>query len=85
MYLTDYREHSLKDVITQLEPDLFRKVTGLTLKDFELLVSLNLFNSALMNDAIYKFKRYEDNSLEYIGISRQVSDKVGLFDTVIIK
>ena len=84
MYLTDYREHSLKDVITQLEPDLFRKVTGLTIKDFELLVSLNVFNSALMNDAIYKFKRYEDSSLEYIGISRQYSSgKMGLFDTVI--
>ena len=69
MYLTDYRERSLKDVITQLEPGLFRKVTGLTLKDFELLVSLGVFNSALMNDAIYKFKRYEDDSLEYIGIN----------------
>ena len=31
MYLTDYREYSLQDVITQLEPELFRKVTGLTL------------------------------------------------------
>ncbi len=28
MYLTDYREYSLKDVITQLEPELFKKVTG---------------------------------------------------------
>ena len=70
MYLTDYRERSLKDVITQLEPGLFRKVTGLTLKDFELLVSLGVFNSALMNDAIYKFKRYEDASLEYVGINK---------------
>ncbi len=86
MYLTDYREHSLKDVITQLEPGLFKKVTGLTLKDFELLVSLNLFNSSLMNDAIYKFKRYEDSSLEYIGISRQSgSNKIGLFDTVVTR
>ena len=49
MYLTDYREQSLKDVITQLEPGLFKKVTGLDVKDFELLVSLNVFNSALMN------------------------------------
>ena len=62
MYLTDYREYSLQDVITQLEPDLFKKVTGLDVKDFELLVSLNVFNEALMNDAIYKFKRYEDAS-----------------------
>jgi hypothetical protein len=28
MYLTDYRERCLKDVITQLEPGLFKKVTG---------------------------------------------------------
>src|SRR5690606_17420017 len=60
MYLTDYRERGLKDVITQLEPGLFKKVTGLSVKDFELLVSLGVFNSALMNDAVYKFKRYED-------------------------
>ena len=68
MYLTDYREYCLKDVIEQLEPELFRKVTGLTLKDFSLLVSLGVFNSELMNDAVYKFKRYEDSSLEYTAI-----------------
>ena len=83
MYLTDYRERSLKDVITQLEPGLFRKVTGLTLKDFELLVSLGVFNSALMNDAIYKFKRYEDASLEYVGINKHEGENIGLFDTVL--
>ena len=42
----------MKDVITQLEPELFKKVTGLDVKDFELLVSLNVFNEALMNDAV---------------------------------
>lgn len=83
MYLTDYRERSLKDVITQLEPGLFLKVTGLSVKDFDLLVSLNVFNSTLMNDAIYKFKRYEDASLEYVGINRHEGDSVGLFDTVL--
>jgi len=83
MYLTDYRERSLKDVITQLEPGLFKKVTGLTVKDFELLVSLGVFNSALMNDAVYKFKRYEDASLEYIGINRHEGEDVGLYDTVL--
>jgi hypothetical protein len=83
MYLTDYRERSLKDVITQLEPGLFKKVTGLTVKDFELLVSLGVFNSALMNDAVYKFKRYEDASLEYIGISKHKGEDVGLYDTVL--
>ena len=83
MYITDYRERCLKDVITQLEPGLFKKVTGLSVRDFDLLVSLNVFNSALMNDAIYKFKRYEDASLEYIGINRHEGDAVGLYDTVI--
>jgi len=83
MYLTDFRERSLKDVITQLEPGLFKKVTGLEVKDFELLVSLGVFNSALMNDAVYKFKRYEDASLEYIGINKHEGDNVGLWDTVL--
>jgi hypothetical protein len=83
MYLTDYRERSLKDVITQLEPGLFKKVTGLYVKDFELLISLGVFNSALMNDAIYKFKRYEDASLVYIGVNKHKDEDVGLFDTVL--
>jgi hypothetical protein len=83
MYLTDFRERSLKDIITQLEPGLFKKVTGLTVKDFELLVSLGVFNSALMNDAVYKFKRYEDASLSYIGINKHEGENVGLYDTVL--
>jgi hypothetical protein len=83
MYLTDYRERSLKDIITQLEPALFKKVTGLIVKDFELLISLGVFNSALMNDAIYKFKRYEDSSLNYTGINKNEGENIGLFDTVI--
>jgi len=83
MYLTDYRERSLKDVITQLEPGLFKKVTGLGVKDFELLVSLNVFNGSLMNDAIFKFKRYEDSSLSYTGIDRHEGDDIGGWDTVV--
>ncbi len=83
MYLTDYREHCLRDVITQLEPGLFKKVTGLSVKDFEVLVSLGVFNSALMNDAVYKFKRYEDASLVYVGLNKHEGEEVGLFDTVL--
>src|SRR5438045_9621428 len=83
MYLTDYREHCLRDVITHVEPALFKKVTGLSVKDFELLVSLNVFNSALMNDAVHKFKRYEDASLIYTGISRHEGEDIGLFDTAL--
>ena len=70
VYLTDYREYSLQDVITQLEPELFKKITGLNVKNFKLLVSLNVFNEALMSDAVYKFKRYEDASLIYTGIDK---------------
>mgnify|MGYP000059619748 CR=1 FL=1 len=83
MYLTDFRERSLKDVITQLEPGLFKKVTGLDVKDFELLVSLNVFNSAVMNPAVYNFKRYEDASLSYTGVDRHEGEDVGGWDTVI--
>lgn len=83
MYLTDYRERCLKDVITQLEPGLFKKVTGLSIADFELLVSLGVFNSSLMNDAVYKFKRYEDASLSYTGINKHEGKDIGLYDTVI--
>ena len=85
MYLTDYREQTLKDVITKLEPELFKKVTGLTKDDFELLLSLNVFNSARMNDAVYKFKRYEDDSLTYAGIDKHEGEKVGGFDTVLTR
>ena len=84
MYLTDYRERSLRDVISQLEPGLFVKVTGLTKPDFELLVNLGVFNEALMNDAVFKFKRYEDSSLTYSGINRhEEEEKVGLWSTTI--
>lgn len=81
MYLTDFREHTLRDVITQLEPQLFKKVTGLTVNDFSLLEKIGVFNSAKMNDAVFKFKRYEDSSLEYTGISKQKNNQVGGYDT----
>jgi len=86
MYLTDYRENTLKDVITKIEPDLFKAVTGLTVEDFNLLVSLNIFNSAHMNQAVFAFRRYEDSSLSYTGIeSHEGLRHFGLYDTVIAK
>jgi len=80
MYLTDYREETLHDVITELETELFKKVTGLTKQDFKLLVCLEVFNSSRMNDAVLGFKRYEDASLEYAGINKHQEAKIGLFD-----
>jgi possible uncharacterized restriction enzyme len=81
MYLSDKREYTLQDVITQLEPKLFEKVTGLRVHDFHLLEKLNVFNGALMNDAVFKFKRYEDSSFEYTGIRSREDDRVGGFNT----
>lgn len=83
MYLSDFREYCLRDVIQELEPELFKRVTGLTVKDFNLLVSLNVFNETLMNDAVYKFKRYEDASLSYTGIDKHAGEGVGLYSTVL--
>lgn len=81
MYLTDCREQCLKDVITQLEPALFKKVTGLDVKDFNLLVSLGVFNGPVMNDAVWNFRRYEDASLSYTGIDKHSGENIGLWDT----
>jgi hypothetical protein len=86
MYLTDFRENTLQDVITKLEPDLFLAVTGLTVKDFHLLVSLKVFNTEQMNQAVFAFRRYEDASLHYTGIeSHQGLTHYGLYDTVVAK
>ncbi len=85
MYLTDEREKCLKDVITEISPQLFKKVTGLNVKDFEMLCTMGLFNSNLMNQAIYQFKRYEDASLVYTGIDAHDEDEIGGWDTSIRK
>ena len=84
MYLTDFRENTLNDVITKLEPDLFKAVTGLSVDDFHLLVSLGVFNSLHMNQAVFAFRRYEDASLSYTGIESHPNLRhYGLYDTVI--
>ncbi len=86
MYLTDFRENTLQDVITKLEPDLFLTVTGLTVQDFYLLVRLKVFNTEQMNQAVFAFRRYEDSSLRYTGIeSHEGLTHYGLYDTVVAK
>ncbi len=83
MYLTDFRENTLQDVITKLEPGLFRTVTGLSVEDFHLLVQLRVFNTEQMNQAVFAFRRYEDSSLRYTGIdSHPGLTHYGLYDTV---
>lgn len=86
MYLTDFRENTLQDVITKLEPDLFQAVTGLTVRDFHLLVRLMVFNTEQMNQAVFAFRRYEDASLRYTGIESHDSlTHYGLYDTVVAR
>jgi len=86
MYLTDFREHTLQDVITKLEPELFLTVTGLTVTDFNLLVRLKVFNTEQMNQAVFAFRRYEDASLRYTGIESHPGLRhYGLYDTVVAR
>jgi hypothetical protein len=65
MYLTDDREKTIKDIIEQVEPALFVKVTGLSLSDFKQLVECRVFNDSKMDDAVWKFRSFENPSLSY--------------------
>jgi hypothetical protein len=86
MYLTDFRENRLQDVITKIETGLFETVTGLTVKDFHLLVGLKVFNTEQMNQAVFAFRRYEDASLRYTGLeSHEGLTHYGLYDTVVAR
>ena len=52
--------------------------------DFDLLLRIGVFNRAYMNDAILKFRRYEDASLAYTGVNRHASDtRIGLMDSTV--
>lgn len=85
MYVTDFREEALKDVIESLDTALFTRVTGLTVEDFQLLNKIGLFNPQHMNAAIYQFKAFENASLHYAD-SDGVGDlhgNIGLWDTVV--
>lgn len=86
MYLTDFPENTLQDVIRNIEPELFKTVTGLTVADFNLLVDLKVFNTERMNGAVFAFRRYEEASLRYTGINaREGQNRIGGYDTVIGK
>lgn len=83
MYLTEYREQTIKDVITKLEPELFKKVTGLSVSDFDILCDIGLFDPEKMNQGIFGFRRYESSSLNYAGINMHEGEDVGGWDTVL--
>lgn len=86
MYLTDFREQALVDVIESLDTQLFEKVTGLTLEDFHKLSEAGVFHPAHMNEAIWQFRLFERASLDYLGAGGSVRDAsytVGLWDQTI--
>ena len=82
MYLTDFREEAIEDVIRRLDTDLFRRVTGLGVDDFDRMVQIGLFNRAHINQAIIAFRRFETDSLNYVG-GGFVHQRFGGFDTAL--
>lgn len=81
MYLTDFREEALVDVIESLDSQLFERVTGLTISDFRTLSEIGVFHPGHMNEAIWQFRLFEEASLDYIGLSPvDETKKRGLWD-----
>jgi len=86
MYGTDFREEALKHVIESLDPDLFERVTGLKISDFELLSNLGLFHARNMDAAIWQFRQFERTSLRYADTEPDALEpigKVGLMETTV--
>jgi hypothetical protein len=81
MYLTDFREEALVDVIESLDSQLFERVTGLTVDDFRNLSEIGVFHSGHMNEAIWQFRLFEEASLDYLGLGiRAPNKRLGLWD-----
>jgi hypothetical protein len=85
-YREEQRNKEIAKKITKIETGLFETVTGLTVKDFHLLVGLKVFNTEQMNQAVFAFRRYEDASLRYTGLeSHEGLTHYGLYDTVVAR
>ncbi len=85
MYLTDEREKTVLDIVSEVNPDAFKEVTGITIPEFERIYALGLFNEAKINEAIFDFKRYEDSSLSYTGLGTESPEIIGGFSTTITR
>jgi len=85
MYLTDYREEALVDVIESIDTQLFERVTGLTLEDFHKLAAVGVFQPDHMDEAIWQFRLFERASLNYLGpdVGTPEGDEVGLWNKVV--
>lgn len=84
MYVTQFRELAVSDIIVGVDSDLFERVTGLTVADFTLLNEIGVFNRLQMDAAVYQFKAFEDSSLEYAAEpgTPAAERPIGLWDTV---
>lgn len=85
MYVTDFREEALKDIIESLDSDLFTRVTGLTVEDFQLLNKIGVFNASQMDAAIWQFRSFENASLHYADVDGVggLHGRIGLWDTTV--
>jgi hypothetical protein len=85
MYVTQFRELALRDIILSLDSALFERVTGLTVADFKLLNDIGVFNRLQMDAAVYQFKAFEDASLEYANEpgAQKKERPIGLWDRVL--
>lgn len=55
----------------------------LSVKDFDILCSIGLFDSEKLNQGIFGFRKYENSSLSYTGIDKHAGESVGGWDTVL--
>lgn len=69
MYLTDFREKKLDDIMNTEEKELFEMCTKLSVQDFEKLRDMGIFNSQELDTCIYSFKQFEEDakSFNYTG------------------
>ena len=66
LYLSDTRESEINEILYPSEEELFKKVLSISSNEFRTLEKLDLFNSTLLNNVIYDFNRYEEDSFNYL-------------------
>lgn len=74
MYLTDFREEKLNHVIEGIDPFLFKKSTGFSIASFTKLVEYGVFNRALMDETIMKYRYFEMKSFLEIGFNARKAE-----------
>lgn len=65
MYVSDFRERRLQEVIDTTEPALFLKVTGLSFDMFMKMNDLGVFNAVNIDLSVDRFREEEEPSFTY--------------------